>query len=157
MRKTLLSLMIAVILGACQKEAPMVQQDALAAKQLSSERHQIVSECKEWYESKMASSGKLASSGQVKGSAPNSFVGNPNWNKPGFISSQQKSPEFNRFPLNDYEVNYSFTERMNPKGYRDIMLRKYGEGNFVVDIMEGHPDADYLDRKRKEKGLDETS
>lgn len=37
------------------------------------------------------------------------------------------------------------------------MLRKYGENNFVVDIMEVHPDAAYLEQKRKEKGLDENA
>lgn len=155
--KLCLFLLTAFLLNACRKEATVTLDQQKNVSNISPEKRQIVQECKEWYLRKEVESRKLASVNGKLSDDSGDFVGNPDWDKPGFYQLSPKIPEFNRFPLTGYEVNRSFTNRMNPKGFRDIMFRKYGEDDFRVDIMEVHPDSEYLKRKRLEKGLDENT
>lgn len=156
MRNYLFLFLVAMAVSSCNKEAPIAQQAEPDIENLSPEKQQIVQECKEWFLKRTDETRKLASVGNRAGSQADAEIGRPEWKSPSFFQLSPKIPEFNRFPLRDYEVNYSFTKRMNPKGFRDLMLRKRGENDFIADIVEIHPDAQYLARKQKEKGLDET-
>lgn len=60
----------------------------------------------------------------------------------------QGFPDIVRMPLDDYNVNCRYTKDMYVHGFRELLMRKYGEDNFVLNILEFHPDSLYLESKK---------
>ncbi|MDX3916318.1 MAG: hypothetical protein QHC79_22445 [Pseudosphingobacterium sp.] len=155
MKKILFMVLMVPLAFSCRKERPVGQQDNLMLAGLNDQRQQTVENCKQWFEGKQLEKRKLAAVGQQTGDSQGESIGQPDWNHPTFFELTPNLNEFNRFPLKGFTVDCSFTDRMNPKGFRDLVMRKVGEGNFIAHILEIHPDEAYLAQKCAQKGLPE--
>ena len=152
-KKAFLFLIHAVFLfNSCQKEVPTTE---ITSENLTPERKSVVEDCKKWFNEKYNSPKKLAAMKSGDAGTSSDDVGQPDWNQASFLELSPRISEFARFPLKGATVNCSYTAKMNPKGFRDLLLRKKGDADFYSDILEIHPDESYLKEKLKEKDLPE--
>lgn len=141
MKKNLLSSLLiscsVTILVSCQKD--ILPNPAKIPTEAETKTESI----KRWY---------LSSTMKGARNSNNNYVGDPNWDKVSLFKPFDGSIEFIRYPLDNYLVNKGYTPNMFPTGFRDIIFRKEGD-NYIVDILEVHPDNEYVLQKKDSKLL----
>ncbi|WP_342089094.1 hypothetical protein [Dyadobacter sp. OTU695] len=111
----------------------------------------MVNDSKKWFEKQPWS--EVASNNMRMSLPGKTFFGVPKWDGASFFKLSETIPVFIRYQLNDFVVDVSYTKKMNPKGFRDMLMRKMDDGSYVVDIIEIHPDTSYLEKKSLEKKI----
>lgn len=142
-------ILLVVSISSCRKDLYSGDQDAKDVLSLS-EQNKLLEEARQWYNSKPEHArGTRLETSELN--AHQTFIGTPEWNKTSFYKTWiTHMPIMLRVPLKDYVVNCSFTKKMSPNGYREVLLRKQADGDFIMDIGEWHPDIDALPEKEKE-------
>ena len=147
-KSALLLLTVASLLvSSCKKDLKLTDATSINQANITEEQKKFIAEAKEWYTRNNENASKVGSQALIN-------IGYPEWDKAGLYKHSIKAPLFIIVPLNGYIVNRSFVKKMSPNGFRNLLIRKYPSIGFRVDIMETHPDDDYLDKKKKETGND---
>ncbi|CAM4217603.1 hypothetical protein SAMN06265348_107342 [Pedobacter westerhofensis] len=68
------------------------------------------------------------------------FIGYPEWEKLNKILPRDQKIPMIVVPLADYSVNKSFTQSMNPNGYRELVFTPGVHGAMNIFVAEIHPD-----------------
>jgi hypothetical protein len=138
--------------SSCKKvDIPLDQ--AKMVESLSPVQKELIAEAKKYYQQKEG--GLKAKMLSTRGPATklNNSIGKPDWDAVSLLDLNKLGiagfTEFVRVPLLNYTVNVSHTHKMNKEGFRDLVLRK-GKGNdFILNVIEIHPDSNYVASKRK--------
>jgi hypothetical protein len=119
-----------------------------------SDREKIVlNEVKGWYESQKKgkiSRGKTMSVGIKTSSFVSSVevIGDPNWNV-ATLYNLADAKEIIKVALTNYDVNFPYSETMNPLGYRELIFEKNSSGEVNGHVLEVHPDVAYLQQQQQ--------
>ncbi len=129
--------------AACQKDL-MPQSEIVRSRE---DVKTIVEQSRDWYKNHVL----VESKNLRKGTSDRSmYIGEPSWEEVAFTKISPTIPEFIRYPLEGYKVDVAYTPKMSPKGYREILFRKLRNNNFIVDVIEMHPDESYVSKKKNE-------
>lgn len=146
----------AISISSCKKiEVPLDKIKKIEI--VSPEQQALVNESKIWYETQRSKVGKTMSINSSNGSSNPAtyYIGNPDWSGVSLFDMKdigvEGGQEIVRVPLVDYVVNGSYTSKMSPNGYRDLLLRKQSSDYFILNVIEIHPDSSYLEMRRKIK------
>jgi hypothetical protein len=69
------------------------------------------------------------------------FIGNPVWEDLSRILPADDKVPMIVVPLTGYKVNKSYSQSMNPNGYRELVFTPAPSGSLSVFVVEIHPDS----------------
>jgi hypothetical protein len=136
------------ILSSCEKiDIPI--ENLHTVQNLSNEQLALVKQSKEWYRDELLKENKSSKTKKT-------FIGDPDWSNATLLKIENIGSngfeEFVRVPLINYPINCSYAQNMSPSGFRDLLIRKKTEDYYILNIIELHPDIDYVKRKKNESG-----
>lgn len=136
---------ITLLISACSSYDEIMIPNKVSS--IPDAQEQFILEAKTWYEQQ--SFGNT----QTRSIEISDAIGYAKWEDATTLKLTPTTSTFIRIPLENCSVKQYNTSRFSSYGYRDLLLRKMDNNEFITDIIEIRPDTSYLKQKMLEKGL----